>query len=294
MGDQTTVTYSGLGGDKNSCFEVGYNQVYSPWSNPPLPVTNANDSLTIELTGRNSDGSLAVCVYFTNILGASPSKPQLLTVEKQSIGSQFSPRLKWTRNLEPDLTGYKIYRGDGYNPASFAFLGECSDTTYLDESILLYGAGGGNGPCSYYLVQYTYAVSAYDNSNKESVRSDGAFIDGYTDPCAPIGPMINNNTTPKADKNNDNLLKTEFRLFDVYPNPFNPSVTIEFELPVEVKVSILIYDISGKEVAILSDGLHEQGRHRLVFDASSLPTGIYYCRLEAGMFVNVKKLVLLK
>lgn len=290
----SSVTYSGLRGDKNSCFDIGYNQVYSPWSNPPLPVTNANDSLTIELTGRNSDGSLAVNVYFTNILGASPSKPQLLTVEKQSIGSQFSPRLKWTRNLEPDLTGYKIYRGDGYNPASFAFLSECSDTTYLDESILLYGAGGGNGPCSYYLVQYTYAVSAYDNSNKESVRSDGAFIDGYTDPCAPIGPMINNNTTRKADKINDKPLKTEFRLFDVYPNPFNPSVTIEFELPVEVKVSILIYDVSGKEVAILSDGLHEQGRHRLVFDASALPTGIYYCRLEAGMFVNVKKLVLLK
>ncbi len=189
---QHKVSYSGVNGDINTCFDIGYNQVYSPWSNPPLPVTNANDSLTIELTGRNSDGSLAVSIYFTNILGASPSKPQLLKVEKQSIGDQFSPRLNWNRNLSLTSSGCRIYSGDGYAPVSFAYLGECTDTTYLDESVLLYGSGGGNQPCSYYLVQYTYAVSAYDNSDKESVKSDGAFIEGYSDPCAPIGPMISN------------------------------------------------------------------------------------------------------
>lgn len=295
LGAQSEVTYSGVNGDGNSCFDIGYNQVYSPWSNPPLPVRNQSDSLTIELTGRNSDGSLSVSIYFTNILGASPSKPQLLKVEKESIGDQFSPRLNWNRNLEPDLSGYRIYRGDGYAPVSFAYLGECTDTTYLDESVLLYGSGGGNQPCSYYLVQYTYAVSAYDNSDKESVKSDGAFIEGYSDPCAPIGPMISNpgNSSPNGRKN-EILTKSEFRLFDVYPNPFNPSTIIEFDIPEDLEVKIVIFDVSGKQISELSNQAYEMGRHSIRFDGAGLPSGIYYCRLEAGMFVNVKKLVLLK
>ncbi len=73
-------SYMGVLCDSNSCFDVDYNDVYSPWSNPPLLVNNSNDSLTIEIAGKDNNGDLIVNIYFTNILDAKPSKPQNLKV----------------------------------------------------------------------------------------------------------------------------------------------------------------------------------------------------------------------
>ncbi len=85
-----------------------------------------------------------------------------------------------------------------------------------------------------------------------------------------------------------------FVLEQNYPNPFNPTTTIDYEVPSDGHVTLRVYDVLGKEVVTLVDQSMAVGRHLAVLDASQLAGGVYFYRLEAGSFMSVKKLLLLK
>jgi hypothetical protein len=87
---------------------------------------------------------------------------------------------------------------------------------------------------------------------------------------------------------------TKFALYQNYPNPFNPTTTILYDLPQRARVKLVIYNILGQEVATLVNAEQEPGRYNVKFDASGLPSGIYFYRLEAGKFVEQKKTILIK
>ena len=87
---------------------------------------------------------------------------------------------------------------------------------------------------------------------------------------------------------------SEFILHPSCPNPFNPFTNLTFNLPEASEVSLIIYDIQGREVARLMDGFLPPGIHQRTFDGSNLPSGIYFARLQAGDFSQVKKMVLMK
>ncbi|CUU05989.1 Por secretion system C-terminal sorting domain-containing protein [Candidatus Kryptobacter tengchongensis] len=86
----------------------------------------------------------------------------------------------------------------------------------------------------------------------------------------------------------------EFRLYQNYPNPFNPSTFIKFDLPREAKVKLGVYDVMGRLVRVLVDEQMQAGRYRVEFRGDGLASGVYFYRLEAGGFVSVKKMVLVK
>jgi hypothetical protein len=79
-----------------------------------------------------------------------------------------------------------------------------------------------------------------------------------------------------------------------YPNPFNVSTVASFELRVPSWVSLKVHDTAGRLVATLVDGWREAGTHDATFDGSGLASGLYFVRMEAGDFREIKKLVLLK
>ncbi len=79
-----------------------------------------------------------------------------------------------------------------------------------------------------------------------------------------------------------------------YPNPFNPLAEIRYALPQSGPVTLAVYDILGREVALLEQGLRVAGEHRVTFDAGNLPSGLYFARLSAGSYHATQKLVLLK
>ncbi|MGQ9805656.1 MAG: T9SS type A sorting domain-containing protein [Chlorobiales bacterium] len=89
-------------------------------------------------------------------------------------------------------------------------------------------------------------------------------------------------------------LPSLFVLEQNYPNPFNPTTTIRYQLPVSSTVSLIIYDVLGKEVATLVKGRQEAGSYNLNFNASNLASGVYFYRLQAGNFVQTKKMILVK
>jgi len=89
-------------------------------------------------------------------------------------------------------------------------------------------------------------------------------------------------------------LPTEYSLSKAYPNPFNPTTTIEYTLSQSGEVSLIIYNLLGQEVTRLVDVNQKAGYYRVTWDASNMTSGVYLYRLQAGEFVQTRKMVLLK
>jgi hypothetical protein len=89
---------------------------------------------------------------------------------------------------------------------------------------------------------------------------------------------------------------TEFTLGQNYPNPFNPTTTIQYEIPVGTygHTSLRVYDLLGREVEVLVNETKEAGSYSVQFNASNFASGVYFYRLQSGLFSAVKKLVLMK
>ena len=92
----------------------------------------------------------------------------------------------------------------------------------------------------------------------------------------------------------EDQLPTEYNLYQNYPNPFNPTTTILFALPKTSNVQIKIYDVLGNEIAKLLDEYRNPGSYEINFDGSKLSCGVYFYRIQAGDFVDSKKMILMK
>jgi hypothetical protein len=77
-----------------------------------------------------------------------------------------------------------------------------------------------------------------------------------------------------------------------YPNPFNPSTRIEFSIPRAEYVTLKVYDVLGREVAVLANSALTPGNYKVIFNRNDLASGVYFYRIQAGEFVQTKKLVL--
>ncbi len=90
------------------------------------------------------------------------------------------------------------------------------------------------------------------------------------------------------------IIPMVIKLSQNYPNPFNPSTSIEFYLPKAENVTIEVYNTLGQRVETLLDKHMQAGKHKVEFNAQNLSSGIYYYKIEAGEFQDVKKMVLLR
>jgi hypothetical protein len=91
-----------------------------------------------------------------------------------------------------------------------------------------------------------------------------------------------------------NGIPDKFALEQNYPNPFNPSTTISYQLPTQSNVTLKVFDVLGREIETLVNGVEEPGYKSVMFDASRLSSGIYYYQLRAGKDIETKRLLLLR
>jgi type IX secretion system substrate protein/BNR/Asp-box repeat protein len=125
---------------------------------------------------------------------------------------------------------------------------------------------------------YTVSVTGTESSGPRTHTRSWSLI-----VRAPIGILNNQQGIPK-----------EYKLGQNFPNPFNPTTTINFGLPKASLVTMKIYDILGNEVLNVVNEYVRAGNYSVTVDASNLPSGVYFYKINAGEFTDVKKLMLLK
>lgn len=129
----------------------------------------------------------------------------------------------------------------------------------------------------------------YDIFMVKQFDSNDAFISSRTYAFSPNSGIL----PISKEEEQDNVFN--YRLSQNYPNPFNPSTNIEFRLPKSMNVSLRVYDLLGREVATLvNDERFTAGSQTINFDASDLASGMYIYRLEAGSFIQTRKMLLIK
>jgi photosystem II stability/assembly factor-like uncharacterized protein len=102
------------------------------------------------------------------------------------------------------------------------------------------------------------------------------------------------NTITFVPHNNSTFL-AKFELSQNYPNPFNPNTIIKYSIPITSKVRLTVYNLLGEEVAVLVNDIQKQGIYEVTFNANTLPSGVYFYRIDAGnKYSDVKKMLLIK
>ncbi len=99
---------------------------------------------------------------------------------------------------------------------------------------------------------------------------------------------------PLTDVRESEQIPKKFELMQSYPNPFNPTTTIRYDIPKTSLVKICVYDILGREIKVLMNEEKNPGRYEVIFDARDLASGIYYYTIRTGDFAQSKKMILLK
>jgi hypothetical protein len=135
-----------------------------------------------------------------------------------------------------------------------------------------------------------------------SFRKDSGLVSLVASSCCVCGShssvslncALLSKTLTSVDLETSVARPSGFELFQNYPNPFNPSTTIAFTLPTRAFVSVKIFDLLGRDVATVYSGQLPAGTYSRDWDASGKPSGVYFCRLQAGAFSQTTKLVLLR
>jgi hypothetical protein len=94
--------------------------------------------------------------------------------------------------------------------------------------------------------------------------------------------------------NENSVIPEKFELKQNYPNPFNPTTQIQYELPQDGNISLIVYNMLGENLIELDKGFKMAGTHKVTFDGSMLPSGIYLYQLRSGDFIRTKKMTFMK
>ncbi|MBN1634243.1 MAG: DUF2341 domain-containing protein [Ignavibacteria bacterium] len=193
----------------------------------------------------------------------TPAAPLNLTATPDDA----SAYLEWVQNAEFDVIVYKIYINTSNNPGTATLL----DSVYYPDTT--YNATGLTNGITYY-----FWVTATDNYCEPRTSEFSAVAS-----CTPVFVKKLTSEIPSV-----------FKLCQNYPNPFNPMTKIQFDIPKESYVEIKLYDITGREVAIMVRNSYRAGSYIIDFNSGYLPSGVYFYSMIAGDFKEVKQMVVLK
>ena len=133
--------------------------------------------------------------------------------------------------------------------------------------------------------QTQYFMWGFDNSPTDMTQNGKDLFENLIDYISLINTSIEDEI---------NKVPVQFKVSQNYPNPFNPSTKIEYSIPQSSNVIIKVFDVLGNEIETLINEEKSAGTYELIWNAANLPSGVYFYRLQAGSFVETKKMVLMK
>ncbi|UCH10823.1 MAG: VCBS repeat-containing protein [Fidelibacterota bacterium] len=280
-----------VGAEKDTTVEAGTSLTLSVsvggaantyyWMKGGFAVGATDDTLTLDPVGESDAGDY-VCrirntiagsltlysrpIHVTVINTTAPAAPQNPAAE----AGDGQVTLTWNQNTESDFLRYRIYSGTAANPTTLVdSTGSITDTTKTLTGLT-------NG------TTYYFRITAVDVALNESAYSS----------------EVSATPTPLSVSDQD-ALPTEFALHQNHPNPFNPTTTLRFDLPEAGDVTLLVYDLLGREVVRLADGRMEAGYQQVIWDGRTasgreVPSGIYIARLVTTEYSKSIKMLFLK
>ncbi|MBI5472077.1 MAG: choice-of-anchor D domain-containing protein, partial [Ignavibacteriae bacterium] len=171
--------------------------------------------------------------------------------------------LTWDRPLDPDVKFFEVYRSTSpyVFPTTENRIGSSDEIRFVDETAI-------------WNTMYYYCIASFDTGGNQSGSSNQTQI------------ML----TGVKGKG----LPTAYRLYQDYPNLFNPTSIIRYDVPRGGHISIKLYDMLGRRTATLVDETKSPGSYEASIRVSGLSSGVYLCRMQAGTYVEAKKVVLVK
>jgi|GEM_PF-468410 len=254
--DSTEVGYAWTGSEEGT----GY--LFLPHSGDN-PLTNWTGTGQIGTVGAVADDAwLSTDGENSYVIGSTPQKPAGAVADAGTYSFAFS--------IQPN--------GDGKAEVRYYIHNE--DYSYNFANILTDNQNG--------FYELFNSINFAVNTTPSLTRLN--LFDVYVDMGDPI--VVPDSLT-SVESIGDGL-PTSFALSQNYPNPFNPSTTIEFAIPKNSEVKIVVYDILGRTVKELVNDMFNPGFYRVNFNASQLASGVYFYRIQAGDYIDVKKLMLMK
>lgn len=158
------------------------------------------------------------------------------------------------------------------------------DSVLLADSIATAFAGGTTSPLYYeklWELTKSFTILLFKNAS-------------YKLTCLIYTAWVNAGSPVTGGIEDDRNYPINYELSQSYPNPFNPTTIIRYKVPELSYLTIKVYDVLGNEVASLVDEDKHTGEYEVEFDGAGLPSGIYFCQLQVGNFLDTKKMVLIK
>ncbi len=254
-------------GDSLYIFEAEFtNSVTFASVGPSLAFRTASPQYTlIYRYASGNSGTQTALTYSNNVYYDNSPLPVELTAFS-AVVREREVILKWRTATEINVKGFEVQRvkldKDGVRPSAW------------EEVSFLKGSGNSNSPKDYTFTDIKLNTGKYEYRLK-MIDNDGTFK--LSDPVKAMvdAPIV-------------------FDMKPNYPNPFNPSTTIRFALPEHSRVELSVYNILGERIAMLADKYYEAGYHQIEWNAINIPSGVYFYKLTANNFVDIKKMLLVR
>ncbi|MDR3666001.1 MAG: FISUMP domain-containing protein [Ignavibacteriaceae bacterium] len=250
------------GGSSNGAFiSLGLVSVY--WSSNVYDVTRANN---FQLLANNNyiGGGPVAQTGGQSIRCINDSSVSALPVELTSFTASINNRdilLKWNTAIEVNFSSFEVER-------------KKVNINIWQPIDLVPASGNSTSPKQYSYVDKRVNTGEY-NYRLKMIDFNGTFK--YSN-------IININIS-SPDK---------FELLSAYPNPWNPTTTIRYQVPINIQVKIKVFDALGREVSTLVNEVKQAGIYEVILNGKGLASGIYYYQMKAGNFIGTKKIILIK
>lgn len=194
---------------------------------------------------------------------AIPGTPQLITPDSGAVDVELAPLLEWEEDEFAESYELQLTTDPGF-PETQIDIDGLTDSEFQTDEL--------ESNTAYY-----WRVKAIG----DTVDSDWSEAWKFT-----------TNSTTNAEQDPD--IPGELKLEQNFPNPFNPTTNISYQLPENSEVTLEVFNMLGKHVATLVSGKQQAGRHEVSFDASELSSGVYIYRIRSGDFTDTRQMMLVK
>jgi len=261
-------------------------------NNYPIAFITGIGNLTYPIAGtKDTAGYLTATSIMSNVVSKMFARREFNSVvivplfeegdkiDNLNIDWQSDFQMKYLGAASLEYSGYektKAEMSEGRYITETSDIDITSALIYTDQN---YGEVNSSGLLKMQFDITNLPPLAKDSKREYIIEVTGRYINGSDNVLSKVKVQI----------------PLTYKLSQNYPNPFNPTTKINYELPKTSKVSLIIYDILGREVVkLINNEFKEAGRYVVEFDAKNFASGVYFYRIEAGSFVDAKKMVLIK